>query len=142
MRDAALSLALDFEFAGKFANPRNMVPYGYGDSPLTAADADGWAGGPGPGDAVPNVRLDDGFLLDRCGPGFTALCFGDGIDGAMPDGVTVVVLPADGAVARAYAAGLGSVYLIRPDLFVAARWQAGDAAVVTAQIATILAGGC
>ena len=141
MRDAALSLALDFEFAGKFANPRNMVPYGYRDSALTVADTESWAGGPGPGDAAPNVRLDDGFLLDRCGPGFTVLCFGDGIGGTIPDDVAMVVLPADGVVAKAYAAGPGSVYLIRPDLFVAARWQAGDAAVVTAQIATILSGG-
>ena len=35
MRDAALSLALDFPFASQFANPRNMTPYEYHDSPLT-----------------------------------------------------------------------------------------------------------
>ncbi|MGC6518391.1 MAG: FAD-dependent monooxygenase, partial [Candidatus Puniceispirillaceae bacterium] len=29
MRDAALSLALDFPFASQFANPRNMTPYEY-----------------------------------------------------------------------------------------------------------------
>ena len=42
MRDAALSLALDHEFASAFANPRNMTPYEYTDSPLTGADTTLW----------------------------------------------------------------------------------------------------
>ena len=34
MRNAALSLALDFPFASQFANPRNMTPYEYHDLSL------------------------------------------------------------------------------------------------------------
>ena len=76
MRDAALSLALDHPFAGQFANPRNMTPYSYTDSPLTRNDQDlEWAGAPSSGAFAPNVKLEDGFLLDLCGPNFTVLAF-------------------------------------------------------------------
>ena len=101
MRDAALSLALDFPFASQFANPRNMTPYEYRDSPLTLAganananacananasagadtgdQADSWDGATGaahPGAAAPDARMQTGFLMDLFGPGFTLLVFG------------------------------------------------------------------
>ena len=78
MRDAALSLALDFPFASQFANPRNMTPYEYLDSPLTLAEAGDWperrdgaAAAAHPGAAAPDARMETGFLIDRFGSGFT-----------------------------------------------------------------------
>lgn len=140
MRDAALSLALDHAFAGQFANPRNMTPYDYADSPLTAPDGSAWTAGPRPGAAAPNARLEDGFLLDRFGGGFTVLAFGDavGFDG---DGVKLVRQPAEGRAAEIYGAVAGDAYLIRPDQFIAARWRGVTPEAVAAQIGHILAGG-
>lgn len=131
MRDAALALAPRHAFAGAFANPRNMTPYTYGDGPLTTPDTAAWGGGPAPGEVAHNVRLADGFLSDRLGPDFTLLVFGE-----VPLGLTprsdLRILPMDpaGAAAQAYAASAGNAYLIRPDMHVAARWHAAEAADV------------
>ena len=76
LRDAALSLALDHSFAGDFANPRNMTPYTYAQSPVTRRDDAGFSSGPVPGAMAMDVKLDDGFLLDLFGRGFTILSFG------------------------------------------------------------------
>jgi 3-(3-hydroxy-phenyl)propionate hydroxylase len=126
MRDAALSLALRHPFAGALANPRQMAPFTYADSPLTIADRDAWAAGPAPGAAIPDVALGEGHLSDRLGPGFTLLAFG-AAEWLAPDGVEILALPADGAAARAFGAVAGSAYLIRPDLHVAARWRSAAA---------------
>jgi len=158
MRDAALSLALDFPFAGQFANPRNMTPYEYLDSPLTMADdADwtgsgrtgyGWKGGgvadlSRPGAAAPDARLETGFLIDRFGRDFTLLAFGEtpGLDALADDRVTVIRLAADSGAARVYGAGDGDVVLVRPDRFIAARWRHAGSADVTRAITAICAGG-
>lgn len=142
MRDAALSLALRHPFAGALANPRQMTPYTYADSPVTFDDGAGFDTGPAPGAVVRNLRLEDGFLTDRFGSGFTLLVFGDmagpqAIEGA---GVTVVRLPADSAAAEAYGAGNGTAYLIRPDQHVAARWKRASGEDVAAALAAILGG--
>ena len=124
MRDAALSLALTRPEAGRLANPRQMTPYTYADSPATAADDPAFAAGPRPGAMIQDVRLDDGFLSDRLGPGFSLVVFGTTPEHA-PPGVTLVSLPAEGEAARVYGAADGSAYLVRPDLHIAARWHAG-----------------
>lgn len=143
MRDAALSLALDHPFAGEFANPRNMTPYTYADSPLTQSDADVFAAGPAPGDVAANVKMDNGFLLDAFEPGFALLCFGDvqGLDCLDSDSVNIVRQSADGPAAERYGARNGSAYLIRPDLHVAARWLETDGGQVKESLAQLLAGG-
>lgn len=121
MRDAALSLALTRESAGRLANPRQMTPYTYADSPLTAADDPGFETGPIPGAMMQDVALDHGFLSERLGLGFNLLAFGKV---AMPDmpGLKRVALPAEGEAAAIHGAGDGSAYLLRPDLHIAARW--------------------
>ncbi|MCM2562080.1 FAD-dependent monooxygenase [Lutimaribacter sp. EGI FJ00015] len=122
MRDAALSLALTRESAGWLANPRQMTPYTYAESPATAPDDPAFAKGPIAGAMFQDVALDDGFLGDLLGRDFTLLVFGDG---PAPEqaGLTVTRLPAKGAVAEIYGAEDGSAYLVRPDLHVAARWR-------------------
>ena len=130
MRDAALSLALRHPFAGEFANPRNMTPYTYADSPSVTPDVDTWQGGAGPGAIAPNLRLGGDFLSDRLGPAFTLLAFGAWQNLPPHPGLEVVHLDPDGPEARAYDALRGTAYLIRPDMHVAARWKQASAPAV------------
>lgn len=164
MREAALSLALSEDFARGFANPRQMQPYTYAASPLTPfprRDA-GFKSGPVSGAAMRNVRLGDGFLTDHMGDGFTLLAFTDGgWPSALDDmvaamrrrharlRVVAIGLAAEAsepvraladpsaAVAEAYGAVPGSLYLVRPDLHVAGRWKE---AVADEVLATLDAG--
>lgn len=80
MRKAVLELALTEEFTRPFADPRQVQPYSYQQSPLTSADApkQGFVAGPAPGAPLHNHRLgDDDYLLDHIGSGFTVICFSD-----------------------------------------------------------------
>ena len=140
LRDAALSLALRHPFAGEFANPRNMTPYTYADSPSVTPDVDAWQGGAGPGAIVPNLPSGAGFLSDRLGPAFTLLTFG--WRGSIPSHPLLVVLnfAADGPEAQAHDAQVGSAYLIRPDMHVAARWKQANGQDVHQALARALGG--
>ncbi|WP_421906154.1 FAD-dependent monooxygenase [Mameliella sp.] len=122
MRDAALSLALSRESAGQLANPRQMTPHTYADSPATTPDDPGFDAGPIPGAMIRDVALGDGFLSHRLGKGLTLMVF-DQPDFDVPPGLSVLRLPANGPVARAYGAVQESAYLVWPDLHVAARWR-------------------
>ena len=156
MRDAALSLAVDHAFARPFANPRQMVPYTYAGSPLTqGADA---PAGSAPGDVAPDVRLGDGHLLDRIGTGFTCLLFGgdeaqrqaveDVLRRQDPAADALRIAPSasgpsdvadpDGRIAQVYSAREGQALLIRPDLYIAARWPAVDPEAVGTTLSTLL----
>jgi 3-(3-hydroxy-phenyl)propionate hydroxylase len=150
-REAALSLSLKHEFPRGLANPRQMQPYTYAESPLTPyarRDAE-FAGGPACGGAAPNARLaDSSYLLDRAGNGMTAILFCEGQPTAeqaallaqlgridkrfVPVLVTSrgsaaeakVIADGDGEIARLFAAAPGTLYLLRPDLHIAGRWKA------------------
>jgi 3-(3-hydroxy-phenyl)propionate hydroxylase len=151
MREAALSLAIQHPFARPFANPRQMQPYTYAASPvtLTGTVVDSFSAGPAPGAACPNVRLaGDRYLLDQLGHNFSALVFTDDATEAstrdllaalraLDPGFTVLPIRLDGAVpdlgstvASVYGASSGTIYLIRPDLHVAGRWQNPGATTV------------
>ncbi|WP_111415532.1 FAD-dependent monooxygenase [Billgrantia lactosivorans] len=147
MRDAALALALDNDYASGFANPRQVTPYTYAESPLTRADDAGFETGPIPGAPLFNRRLDDDdFLLDHLGGGFTLLHFSrhGEIDPALAERLAAlqargqalellrvarepggegVLVDRDGGLFAAYGAAPGSAYLVRPDRHVAARWR-------------------
>lgn len=124
LRDAALSLALQDEWAGQLANPRQMQPYTYADSPATLRDDAAGETGPVPGAVIPSVAMArGGFLTDRLGRGFTLLCFGDGPRlTACPDLSVLALDPTDHA-ASVLGARAGNAWLIRPDLHIAARWH-------------------
>ncbi|PRY71144.1 FAD-dependent monooxygenase [Halomonas ventosae] len=162
MRDAALALAYHNDYASGFANPRQVTPYTYADSPLTSADDDGFAAGPIPGAPLINRRLgDDDFLLDHLGSGFNLLHFSEDIDAALereldtlrsrglditllriarrPGGEGALV-DADGQLFAGYGAAPGSAYLARPDRHVAARFKALEANVLEAAVTTALGG--
>jgi 3-(3-hydroxy-phenyl)propionate hydroxylase len=151
-REAALSLSLTHEFPRGLANPRQMQPYTYAQSPLTPyAQRDReFASGPCCGSAAPNAKMADGrYLLDLAGDGLTVILFGDGGDDAVqlallahlntidpwliamriqcPDQTTGVGGTADddshSAIAALYDAEPGTCYLLRPDLHIAGRWK-------------------
>jgi len=123
MRDAALNLALSHPFAGELANPRQMTPYTYADSPIVSADDPAFTGGPVPGASLPEARVGEGFLSDLLGPGFTLLAFDAGLTaGLAGSDLKTVVLEPGSEAAEVLAAGPRSAYLVRPDLHIAARW--------------------
>lgn len=124
MRDAALSLSLTRPSMGQLANPRQMTPYTYRQSPATTMDMDRFDTGPVPGDVLRNSTLKDGFLTDKLGDGFTLLVFGTlGETLTESEYLKIVTLPANGSVASLYGACEGTAYLIRPDMHIAARWR-------------------
>lgn len=152
MRDAALSLALSEPFAAVFANPRQMTPYAYGDSPLTFK-SDRKFSGPAPGTIAPNCRLaGGGDLCDRFARGFTILCFGAPADlesartellGIDPNaGFAIIgaggIADPEGEIAARYGAGAGDIFLIRPDLYLAGRWRGEGSRVAVDAAAYIL----
>jgi len=139
MRDAALSLALTHPYAGALANPRQMVPYTYADSPVTLEDDPAFSAGPAPGAVAADPQLEQGHLSERLS-GVSVLVFGDCLDPgglARIGGVTVLRLRAGTEAARAYDAKDGTVYLVRPDMHVAARWRQADPGVVTSALRQI-----
>ena len=161
LRDAVLDLARTEPFARPLVNSgRLSTPTPYVDSALNTPDGEPFAGAMRPGTACADAPLHiggrPGWLLQALaatqseGPAFTLLAFGDEADlpGLAPvgvDGVRAGVLrisrsaDADladprGLAAERYGAEPGTVYLIRPDQHVAARWRRFDAAQVLAAL--------
>lgn len=134
MRDAALSLSLSQSWAGQLANPRQMAPYIYDQSPLTSASTHR---GPKAGAMIPDADLGDRFLSDDLGPLFTLVCFGEAPDVSHPL-LKVVVQPADGPAAKVWQSQAGDCWLIRPDLHIAAHWDSVQPRQVTGFLDQIL----
>ena len=156
-RDAVLRLAGDHPFARRLVNSgRLSVPTTLTGSPLNTADRDVFAGSMVPGaacvDAPIVVAGVAGWLLDVLRSAFTLLWFVDDeaidassmrlavvavtrADDVMPGPVGIVAHDVEGLVASRYDATPGTVYLIRPDQHVAARWRRFDAAEVRAALA-------
>lgn len=164
MRDAALALAFHNDYASGFANPRQVTPYTYAESPLTLGDDPAFEAGPVPGAPLINRRLgEDDFLLDHLGTGFTLLHFSDtgevdpslqrrlealqaeGVDLTLlrlaraPGGEEVLIDP-DGSLFAGYGAAPGTAYLARPDRHVAGRWTSFDPAALESAMTTALGG--
>jgi 3-(3-hydroxy-phenyl)propionate hydroxylase len=161
-RDAVLSLAKKHAFARGLVNSgRLSVPAILAESPLNTPDRDpDFARGPGamiPGSPAADAPVEGpagAWLLGYLGGGFTLLGFGDAVG---PFGVAslareripckVVLVDAkptpgatgvedvDGLAVRRYDAWPGTVYLLRPDQHVCARWREFDLPSVRAAIA-------
>ncbi|MDP9970176.1 3-(3-hydroxy-phenyl)propionate hydroxylase [Variovorax paradoxus] len=157
-RDAVLELTKRHAFARTLVNSgRLSLPAVLRDSPLNTPDADVFAGAMVPGAAAadaPIVRADgrSGWLLRECHVAqFTALLFGTGeaaerslqalkacdlplrvvrVEGATPAGELAV---------QRYDAQPGTVYLLRPDQHVCARWRQPTAENIRAAICRALA---
>ena len=138
-RDAVLDLSRQHAFARSLVNSgRLSVPAALHDSPLNTADTERFAGRMRPGTVAADapLLLADGrrswLLRALAGTGFAALVFGEG-DAAERSaralaeaGVAVlrVALSDENRLAaERYDAQPGTVYLLRPDQHVCARWR-------------------
>jgi len=142
MRDAALNLALSHPFAGQLANPRQMTPYTYSDSPVVVADDASFSGGASAGAILPDARVGDGHLSDHLGEAFSLIVFDDALAKNVDlPGVEVIILDARSKAAKLLSAGSSSAYLVRPDLHIAARWFEATPGAIKLGLAHAIAGG-
>ena len=151
-RDAVLELAKTEAFARPLVNSgRLSTPTPYRESPLNTPDTEAFAGRMAPGtncaDAPVTVDGRSAWLLNQLGDGFVLLAFGDApVEPVSVQGVSARVLRVgsdlqdrDGLLAERYDGQPGTVYLIRPDQHVAARWRRFDPAAATAALRRCLA---
>ncbi|HUP08837.1 MAG TPA: FAD-dependent oxidoreductase [Caldimonas sp.] len=153
-RDAVLGLAKEHAFARRLVNSgRLSVPATLRGSALNTPDVDVFTGEMEPGAVAADAPLARGgertWLLQALGPDFTLLVFAPKppawAEGA--EASVVCIVPrgtsaaggafedVEGLAAARYDARPGTVYLLRPDQHVCARWRAPDAGTVRAAIA-------
>jgi 3-(3-hydroxy-phenyl)propionate hydroxylase len=161
-RDATLKLAERMPFARTFINSgRLSVPCILDGSPLNTPDSEGFSARMRPGapcmDGPVEVEGETGWLLPLLGGTFTVVLFSE--SGATPEDFDAPLAPggigierlvvssgratgavhdAAGLLAENYDARPGTVYLVRPDQHVAARWRRFDAGKVRAAISRAL----
>jgi 3-(3-hydroxy-phenyl)propionate hydroxylase len=164
-RNQVLALAKHHPFARKLVNSgRLSMPSFLTESVLNTPDTEVFAGQMVPGapmdDAPVQVNGQDAWLLDQVGKGFQCLLFVDAAPSAetlatlqafrqgavsvdtlivSPVALSVpgwtVVVDAQGWMAKRYDAQVGTVYLLRPDQHVLARWRQLQPAAVQAAVA-------
>jgi len=141
LRNAVLELARTEEFARPLVNSgRLSSPTPYLQSSLNTADAEKFEGKMLPGtncaDAPIQVGGKDAWLLNQLGKGFTLLSFGPAspvrVGGCTAQVIEVGkdIQDVKGVLKARYDGQPGTVYLIRPDQYVAARWKKFDALAV------------
>jgi 3-(3-hydroxy-phenyl)propionate hydroxylase len=148
-RDAVLELAETCPFARPFVNSgRLSTPTRYVSSSLNTPDEDPSFKGPmkpGTNAADAPIRIDgrEGWLLHQLGDAFKVLVFGPAPSaevvrwGAVKAKVLVVgrdFTDPEELVAARYDAAPDTVYLIRPDQYVAGRWRSFDAETIASAI--------
>jgi 3-(3-hydroxy-phenyl)propionate hydroxylase len=153
LRNAVLELARTEPFARPLVNSgRLSTPTPYARSSLNTPDGDVFAGHMVPGTFCADAPvLCDGqpaWLLNQLGGGFVLLSFGPvPADASVRVGNVVArvlevgrdVVDVDGVLTERYDGQPGTVYLIRPDQYVAARWRGFDAAAASAALRRALA---
>lgn len=152
-RNAVLDMAEKAAFARPLVNSgRLSTPTPYVNSALNTPDAGIWQGRMTPGtvcsDAPVTVAGKPGWLLGQIGDGFTLLDFGTQATPVSVGGMTASVLrigedleDSERLLAKRYDAQPGTVYLIRPDQYIAARWRSFNPAEAQAALARALAKG-
>jgi 3-(3-hydroxy-phenyl)propionate hydroxylase len=147
-RDAVLDLAVDHEFARRLVNSgRLSLPTTHLGSPLSTPDRDAFAGTMVPGASAADAPVREGgrerWWLDLLGGEFCAVYFaaadaaqaardvaalrdllgGAGRVVAVGAAAPATVRDDDGLLRQRYDASPGTLYLLRPDQHVAARWR-------------------
>lgn len=141
LRNAVLELASTEAFARPLVNSgRLSTPTPYTNSSLNTADSDTFDGNMLPGtsctDAPIQIDGKDTWLLNQLGDGFTLLSFGPSkqvqVGNVMAKVLTVGkdIDDIQGLVKLRYDGKPGTVYLIRPDQHIAARWREFDSNAV------------
>ncbi|WP_342128476.1 FAD-dependent oxidoreductase [Hydrogenophaga sp. OTU3427] len=150
LRNAVLELARTEPFARPLVNSgRLSTPTPYLASSLNTPDRDSFQGQMRPGTNCADAPIERGgraaWLLNQLGQGFVLLSFGPAAPVTV-GGVTAQVLEVgqdiidrEGVLTERYDGQPGTVYLIRPDQHVAARWRAFDATLAQAALARALA---
>jgi 3-(3-hydroxy-phenyl)propionate hydroxylase len=153
LRDAVLELAHDHAFARPLVNSGRLSrPTPYVASSLNTPDDEPFAGEMRPGTNASDAPVHDaqgrpGWLLEHLRGGFVLLSFGVlpvdrlRLDGGVSARVVIVgrdLHDAAGLLHQRYDARPGTVYLIRPDQHVAARWRSYDEARVRQAMARCL----
>ena len=152
LRNAVLELAHEQTFARSMVNSgRLSTPTPYRDSPLNTPDEASFAGAMSPGtncaDAPIISQGQPGWWLHQLGQGFLLLAFGSEplpeveVAGIRPTVLRVGAELQDpqGTLTQRYDGQPGTVYLIRPDQHVAARWRHFEASKVSAALRRSLA---
>ena len=134
LRDAVLELANDHDWARGFVNSgRLSTAADYRESPLNTADTDdGWHG-LAPGTPASDAPLASGSLLQQLGEGFTLIGYHAPAALGLP---LVEVGDGDDVAIDRYDLKPGTVYLVRPDHYVAARWRRVTRETIEAAVAT------
>jgi 3-(3-hydroxy-phenyl)propionate hydroxylase len=149
LRDAVLQLAREQPFARKLVNSgRLSTPTPYANSSLNTPDEEPFAGAMRPGthcaDAPVKRRGESAWFLNQLPAGFSLLVFAPEAPVAQVAAgeLTAQVVcvgrefsDAEGLLAQRYDARPGTVYLLRPDRHVAARWRSFDAGLIRAALA-------
>lgn len=147
-RDATLELAEHHAFARRLVNSgRLSVPACYPESSLNTPDSDDFDVRMAPGTPADDAPLADGtWLLRRLGGQFVLLVFVESEQSVPPTladlaklaeddlPVNVLFVSANGTAGVRYDAQPGTVYLLRPDQHVAARWRHADIAGIRAAV--------
>lgn len=142
-RTAALDLARTAAFARAMVNSGRLSrPTAYAGTPLSTPDEAPFAGMATPGAPAPDAPMRDRdgnplWLIDALEDGFTALVVGNGARPNGPPGIAIRMvgedlIDAEGLFAARYDARPGSVYLVRPDQYLCARFRAFDAGALAA----------
>jgi 3-(3-hydroxy-phenyl)propionate hydroxylase len=138
-RNAVLQLAESVPFARTVVNSgRLSLPCTYDGSALNGPDVEGMPPRSRPGSPCPDAPVQNGWLLNALGDGFTLIA----IDADAPETLTAhdlivrtLKLNATDALRDRYLGSARSaIYLIRPDQHVVARWESYNEGAVTAAL--------
>jgi len=141
LRNAVLELARTEPFARPLVNSgRLSTPTPYLRSSLNTPDSAAFAGKMLPGtncaDAPIKVNGRNVWLLEQLGQGFVLLSFGPAAPVTVGNITATVlevgkdIIDTQGVLTARYDGQPGTVYLVRPDQYVAARWRQFDPALV------------